>query len=417
MQPIRELAKQTNQAYHEFLKIGKTKLKNDILQTVASQLNENKDFLITENNKDLEAGKQSGLSSAMLDRLALNEKRIDGMIQACHEIVALADPVGKMSEQVVRPTGIRVGKIRVPIGVIGIIYEARPNVTIEAATLCLKSGNAVILRGGTSAIHSNIALVKLLKNALKSHQVNEHTISYLESTDRNAVDELLVQENYVHLIIPRGGEGLIRSVVEKSRIPVLKHYKGVCHVYVHEKADLDMALRIVLNAKIQRPAVCNAMETLLVDKSIATSFLPIVLKKLQENGVEIRGCERTISIYNDNVKLATEEDWYAEFLDLILAVKVVDDIDAGIEHINRYGSAHTDAIVTRELEFANQFVKNVDSASVMVNASTRLSDGGVYGLGAEIGISTDKLHARGPMGLEELTTYKWVVYGEGQVRE
>jgi len=317
----------------------------------------------------------------------------------------------------VRPEGFRVGRMRSPIGVIGIIYEARPNVTVETAILCLKSGNAVILRGGSSAYHSNLALVKILQDALKQHGVPENLISYLDSTDRKAVDEMLVQDDLIHLIIPRGGESLIRSVVEKSKIPVLKHYKGVCHVYVDGKADLDMALRIAVNAKVQRPAVCNAMETLLVDVAVATEFLPSVLKNLQDAGVEIRGCDRTRAIYAKDVRPATEEDYYAEFLELILAVKVVSGIDEAIQFINTYGSSHTDAIVTQDVSRAQQFVAEVDSASVMVNASTRLSDGGVYGLGAEIGISTDRLHARGPMGLEELTTYKWVVLGEGQIRE
>ena len=305
--------------------------------------------------------------------------------------------------------------MRVPIGVIGIIYEARPNVTVEAAALCVKSGNAVILRGGTNAFNSNMALINILQDALKKNNVNPFLISAIQSTDRSAVDELLIQDKTVHLIIPRGGESLIRSVVEKSRIPVLKHYKGVCHVYVHGQADLKMATDIVLNAKIQRPAVCNSMETLLIDESLSERFLPALIKKLQEKGVEIRGCSKTRALAV-NVIPATDEDYFAEFLDLILAVKVVKDIDEAIEHITHYGSAHTDAIVTENIGAGNRFINRVDSASVMVNASTRLSDGGVYGLGAEIGISTDKLHARGPMGLEGLTTYKWIVLGEGHIR-
>jgi glutamate-5-semialdehyde dehydrogenase len=414
---VRDIAKKTNKAYIDFLEAGTTRLKNQILLSIASKIREKSEYIIQENNKDIQAGKKAGLSKAVLDRLELTEKRIQSMIKACEEIVALPDPVGKITDMVVRPQGFKVGRMQVPIGVIGIIYEARPNVTIEAATLCLKSGNGVILRGGSNSYHSNMALVKVLKETLNDHNVDGHLISYIESTERSAIDDMLIQDDFIHLIIPRGGEGLIKNVVEKSRIPVLKHYKGVCHVYVNEKADLDMAINITLNAKVQRPAVCNSMETLVVDKNIALKFLPVVLKKLQDNGVEIRGCEETRSIYSDNVKIATEDDWYAEFLDLILAVKVVGNIDQAIEHINHYGSAHTDSIITKDINYANRFVNNVDSASVIVNASTRLSDGGVYGLGAEIGISTDKLHARGPMGLQELTTYKWIVTGDGHIRE
>lgn len=417
MTDVPALAKKANQAFMEFLDKGSTKLKNDILISVAEALKEQRAYITSENKKDLEAGEKAGLSKALLDRLALNDKRIEGMVNACYEVAALNDPVGRISDMVVRPGGFKVGRMRVPIGVIGIIYEARPNVTIEAAALCLKSGNAVILRGGSSAFHSNLALVKILQEALKKHQVHENLISCLTSRDREAVNELLVQDEWIHLIIPRGGEGLIRSVVEKSRIPVLKHYKGVCHVYVHEKADLEMAVKIAVNAKVQRPAVCNSMENLVVDQKIASEFLPRVIPELQKKGVEIRGCDKTMAIYKENVTAASEEDWYEEFLDLILAVKVVKDLDEAVAFINRYGSAHTDAIVTDDIRAANSFLNNVDSASVMVNASTRLSDGGLYGLGAEIGISTDRLHARGPMGLEELTTYKWIVTGDGHIRE
>lgn len=414
---VRELAIKTHQAYQSFLKNGYAELKDRILKSVAEKLDARRGELMAENRKDLLAGKEQGLSAALLDRLALNETRIDAMIRACREILALNDPVGKIYDMIVRPAGFRVGKMRVPIGVIGIIYEARPNVTVEAAALCLKSGNAVILRGGTSAYHSNRALVSVLQEALRENGVDEHLIAYLDSRERSAVDEMLQQDDLIHLIIPRGGESLIRSVVDKSRIPVLKHYKGVCHVYVHKAADLAMARKIILNAKTQRPGVCNAAETLLVDAAIAEAFLPVALQELQNVGVEIRACERTRAIYAEKVIAASEEDYFAEFLNLILAVKVVDDIDAAVNHINRYGSAHTDAIVTRDIDTANTFIRNTDSASVIVNASTRLADGGVYGLGAEIGISTDRLHARGPMGLEELTSYKWIVLGEGQLRE
>lgn len=417
MSAIRELAQKTHFAFQQFLKTGSTQVKNTILQNVANGLRTNQGKILQANQKDVERAKAQNLSKALIDRLLLNEKRIEEMARACEEIAGLPDPVGRIEGMNVRPQGFRVGKMRVPIGVIGIIYEARPNVTIEASALCLKSGNGVILRGGTDAYHSNLALVQLFQEAIQREKVDPNLVSYILSTDRESIIELLHQENDVHLIIPRGGEGLIRTVTENSRIPVLKHYKGVCHVYVHEKANLDMALSIVLNAKVQRPAVCNAMETLLVDSKIAEIFLPKVLSALQEKGVEIRGCPKTMKIYSNQVKPAEEADWFAEYLDLILAVKIVENLHEAIDHINTYGSNHTDAIVTEDIHVAEQFLREVDSASVMVNASTRLSDGGVYGLGAEIGISTDRLHARGPMGLEELTSYKWIVIGNGHIRE
>jgi glutamate-5-semialdehyde dehydrogenase len=395
---------------------GSTAVKNKILSTIAEGIERERASLKSENQKDLESGERAGFTKALLDRLALTEGRIDGMIKSLDEVALLPDPVGSIYDMNVRPEGFRVGRMRVPIGVIGIIFEARPNVTVEASALCIKSGNGVVLRGGSSAVRSNLALVKIIKEALSKCGVNQNLVGYVESTDRAAVDEMLVQDRFIHLIIPRGGESLIRRVVEKSTIPVLKHYKGVCHTYVHEKADLDMALDLAVNGKVQRPAVCNATETLLVDKAIAETFVPKVLRVLQDKGVEIRGCDRTRTIYSKDVKEAKEEDWYAEYLDLILAVRVVDDIDDAIEHINTYGSGHTETIVTREIAAADKFSMRADSSSVIVNATTRLSDGGVYGLGAEIGISTDKLHARGPMGLEELTTYKWLVHGNGHIR-
>jgi glutamate-5-semialdehyde dehydrogenase len=417
MQSVRLLAEKTHAAYQGFLSKGSTRIKNDILRDIAANIEKSKRHLLEENTKDLQKGEQAGLSRALLDRLALNYKRLDGMIKSCTDIISLPDPVGRIYDMNVRPEGFKVGRMRVPIGVIGIIYEARPNVTVEASTLCLKSGNATILRGGSSAFFTNMALVQVLKKALNANGIDEHLVSYIESTDRKAIDDMLVLDDLIHLIVPRGGEGLIRSVTEKSRIPVLKHYKGVCHVYVHKDADLKMASDIVINAKVQRPGVCNAIETLLVDEDIARHFLPGVIKLLQQHGVEIRGCEKTRAVYGAGVRVAVDSDWPAEFLDLILAVKVVNGIDDAIAHINTYGSNHTDAIVTKDIGAANRFVTNVDSSSVMINASTRLADGGVYGLGAEIGISTDRLHARGPMGLEELTTYKWIVYGEGHLRE
>jgi len=414
---VRELAQKTHAAYLAFLKTGTNDKKNAILASIAKGIENAREELKHANQNDLNIGRDKHLSAAFLDRLALNDARIDGMITSCMELIDLPDPVGDLYETSKRPEGFTVSRMRVPIGVIGIIYEARPNVTIEAATLCMKSGNAVILRGGSHAYHSNMALIKVLQTALRENDVDENLISYLATTDRKAVDELLQQDDLIHLIIPRGGESLIRSVVEKSRIPVLKHYKGVCHVYVHEAADLEMASKIVVNAKVQRPATCNSAETLLVDEKIAQTFLPKALAKLQEAGVEIRACAKTIMIYDKNIIHAGEEDYFAEFLDLVIAVKVVENIDEAIAHINTYGSGHTDAIISEEKTATESFIRNADTASVIVNASTRLADGGVYGLGAEIGISTDRLHARGPMGLRELCTYKWVVLGDGHLRE
>jgi glutamate-5-semialdehyde dehydrogenase len=393
-----------------------TKVKNDALNAMATVLIEHADRIKEENAKDVETAKAHGLSSAMVDRLTLTDKRIRGMADGLREIALLPDPVGSVEGMRRRPNGLRIGKLRVPIGVIGFIYESRPNVTADAVGLCLKAGNAVVLRGGSEAIRSNICLAHLLTDAADDVGIPREAISIIETTDREAVTAMLSAEGVIDVVIPRGGEELIRAVVEHSRIPVIKHYKGVCHVYVDADADLDMAETIACNAKVQRPGVCNAMETLLVHKDVAGTFLPRVAERLTEAGVELRGCEETRRII-PGVKEAVKDDWYAEYLDLILAIRVVDSLDAAIEHIAIYGSAHTDAIVTRDYFAAQRFVTMVDSSSVMVNASTRFSDGGEYGLGAEVGISTDKLHARGPMGIEELTTYKWVVYGEGQVRE
>lgn len=416
MLTVREVAKQTNLAYKKFLDKGNTHVKNELLSSIAKKLEENVDFIIAENFKDLEYAKKTGMTEAFVDRLMLDEKRIKKMAISCREIIALKDPVGTVYDMNVRPDGLRVGKMRVPIGVIGIIYEARPNVTIEAATLCLKSGNGVILRGGSASFHSNIALVKLIKEALEENNVEPHLISYLETKERTAVDDLVTADDYVHLIIPRGGESLIRSVTEKSTIPVLKHYKGICHVYINKFADIQTACTITINAKVQRPGVCNAAEKLLIDKDIADEIIPLLIPMLQKERVEIKGCSRVLSIFSNGVASAAESDWDEEYLSLTLAVMVVDNIDHAIEHINKHGSGHTDAIVTKDISSANKFVKNIDSSSVMVNASTRLADGGVYGLGAEIGIATDRLHARGPMGVDDLTTYKWVVLGEGHLR-
>jgi glutamate-5-semialdehyde dehydrogenase len=392
-----------------------TTRKNNVLLRMTEALLGQKEFIQTENEKDLIAGREKGLSAAMLDRLALTDKVIDAMIVGLHEVLALPDPVGEVEDMIRRPNGLMVGRMRIPLGVIGMIYESRPNVTVDAAALCLKAGNAVILRGGSEAIYSNLALAKVLQDALASVDINPAAIQVIPIADREAVNVLLSLEKQIDLIIPRGGEGLIRFVAQNSRIPVLKHYKGVCHVFVDKRADLDMAAEIVMNGKTQRPGVCNALETLLVHRDIAATFLPQIGSRLKDAGVEIRGCSQTRDILSD-VKEATEADWYAEFLDLILAVRVVDDLDAAMDHINTYGSQHTEVIVTADYANAQRFIKEVDASAVMVNASTRFSDGGQFGLGAEIGISTTKLHAYGPMGLKELTARKFIVYGDGQVR-
>ena len=392
-----------------------TTSKNNVLLRMADALREQKEYIQSENDKDLQAGREKGLSAAMLDRLALSDKVIESMIVGLQEVVALPDPVGEVDEMIKRPNGLMVGRMRIPLGVIGMIYESRPNVTVDAAALCLKAGNAILLRGGSEAIHSNLALAKVLQDALASEKINPAAVQVVPTTDREAVNVLLSLEEYIDLIIPRGGEGLIRFVAENSRIPVLKHYKGVCHVFVDADADLDMAVDIVMNGKCQRPGVCNALETLLVHKDIAPVFLPLVASSLIKAGVEIRGCPRTKEILPD-VKDAVEEDWPAEFLDLILAVKVVDDLDDAMDHIDMYGSQHTEVIVTKSYANGQRFIKEVDASAVMINASTRFSDGGQFGLGAEIGISTTKLHAYGPMGLKELTARKFIVYGDGQIR-
>jgi glutamate-5-semialdehyde dehydrogenase len=351
----------------------------------------------------------------MLDRLALSDKVVDSMVAGLHEVIALPDPVGEVDDMIRRPNGLMVGRMRIPLGVIGMIYESRPNVTVDAAALCLKAGNAVILRGGSEAIHSNLALASVLQDALAAEKINPAAIQVIPVADREAVNILLSLEDHIDLIIPRGGEGLIRFVSENSRIPVLKHYKGVCHVFVDVGADPDMAVNIAMNGKCQRPGVCNALETMLVHKDIARTFLPLVASKLTAAHVELRGCHRTKEIL-PGIKDAVEEDWPAEFLDLILAVKVVDDLDDAMDHIAKYGSQHTEVIVTRSYANGQRFIKEVDASAVMINASTRFSDGGQFGLGAEIGISTTKLHAYGPMGLKELTARKFIVYGDGQVR-
>jgi glutamate-5-semialdehyde dehydrogenase len=390
--------------------------RNAVLVGAAEAIRDSRAMIQQANAEDLETARGMDLSEAMMDRLELTDKRVEAMATALEQIAAQVDPVGETLAGYNRPNGLRVEKRRVPIGVVGIIYESRPNVTADAAGLCLKSANACVLRGGKEAMHSNQAIAGVLRQALASADLPADAVQVIETTDREVVAAMARAEGLIDLIVPRGGEGLIRAVTEAATIPVIKHYNGVCHVYVHSQAELDMAEAIAVNAKCQRPGVCNAMETLLVDSAVAETFLPRVAARLTEAGVELRGCEKTRQ-WVGSAKAATEADWGEEFLDLILAVKVVDGLDAAVAHINTYGSKHTDAIVTRDIASAERFVTNVDSASVMVNASTRFSDGGEYGLGAEVGISTDKLHARGPMGAADLTTYKWIVTGAGQIRQ
>ncbi|MCX5658595.1 MAG: glutamate-5-semialdehyde dehydrogenase [Planctomycetota bacterium] len=386
------------------------------LRAIAAALIEHTPELRDANAKDMAAGEAAGLSGAMLDRLKLDDKVIRKMADSVIQIAAQVDPVGQVIEGNIRPNGVRLQKVRVPIGVVLFIYESRPNVTSDAAALCVKSGNAIILRGGKEAIHSNTALVKVIRDAVAKAGLDADAVQFVETPDRAAIGELLKLEGLIDLCVPRGGESLIRAVVEQSRIPVIKHYTGNCHVYVDQRCDEAMAVAICVNAKVQRPGVCNAAETLLFHKSALDSGLFVkAMNALAEQKVEIRGCERTRAAF-PAAKPAGEADWGTEFLDLIVAVRVVDSLDEAIDHINKYGSKHTDAIVTHDLAAADAFVARVDSANVFVNCSTRLSDGGEYGLGAEIGISTDKLHARGPMGAADLTTYKWVGYGSGQIR-
>ncbi|MGE5189513.1 MAG: glutamate-5-semialdehyde dehydrogenase [Gemmatimonadota bacterium] len=392
-----------------------TAAKNAALAAMAKGLLSRADHLKDRNRKDTAAGKAKGLSAAMLDRLEITDARIAQMAAGIEEVAALPDPVGEVEKMARRPNGLWVGRMRIPLGVIGIIYESRPNVTADAAALCVKSGNAVVLRGGSEAIHSNAAIAEVLREALSAAGLPADAVSFIARTDRSAIDEMLKAEEHIDLIIPRGGEGLIRSVAEKSRIPVIKHYKGVCHIYVDEGADVGQAIPVCLNAKVQRPGVCNAMETLLVHEAAAPGFLPAAAAALAEHGVEIRGCPRTCALV-PFAKPARDEDWGAEYLDLVLAVRVVPSMDAAMDHIRRYGSLHTEAILTRDHARAMRFVREVDSSLVLVNASTRFNDGYQLGLGAEIGISTTKIHAFGPMGLSELTTTKFIAFGDGQTR-
>ncbi|NLW30408.1 MAG: glutamate-5-semialdehyde dehydrogenase [Fibrobacter sp.] len=388
---------------------------NSVLLKMADLIEERSVLLKRENEQDLVSAQKKNLSSAMIDRLTLSDKTIASMINGLRKVASLNSPLGTRFDEFKRPDGLLIYKIKVPVGVVGIIYESRPNVTVDAAAICLKSGNAVILRGGSEAFHSNMALAALFSEALEFSGLYRDAVQIIPVTDREAVNMMLVQDKYIDLIIPRGGEQLIKTVVENSRIPVIKHYKGVCHVYISSHADLDKAVAIAVNAKAQRPGVCNAMETLLLDVNIERENRVKIIQKLLENGISIFGDPQTAALAPD-IKEASEEDWNAEYLDLRLAVKTVNGIDEAIEHINRYGSHHTDAIVTESKDEIDRFIKQTDSSSVMINASTRFSDGGEYGMGCEIGISTDKLHARGPMGIADLTTYKWIVEGNGHIR-
>ncbi len=393
-----------------------SKQKNTVLLKMAETLKKKSEELQKANKKDITAARKKGLSKSLIDRLTLTGGRIHEMTQGLTDIAVLPDPVGEITRMWKRPNGMMVGRMRVPIGVVGIIYESRPNVTADATGLCLKAGNAVVLRGGSEAFHSNLAIVKILRNVARSQGIHEGAITFIDIPEREAVMEMLKLEGIIDLIIPRGGEGLIRTVTKHSRIPVLKHYKGVCHVFVDRDADMKMARDICFNAKVQRPGTCNAMETMLVDEKIAGQFLPEMIKQFKRAGVSLKGCPKTRKIH-PAIPPAKNADFYSEYLDKILNVRIVKDMNEAIDHIARYSSAHTDTIVTKDYEKALRFLREVDSSSVMVNVSTRFSDGFQYGLGAEMGISTDKIHARGPMGIEELTCLKFIVQGSGQIRQ
>ena len=393
----------------------KGEVKRKVLNEMADRLEKYSDSIIEANKKDLEYAKEANLSSALIDRLLLNEKRISDMANSLRDIAKLKDPVGRVIEGWKIDNGLEIQKVKIPIGVIGIIYESRPNVTSDAAGLCFMSGNACILKGGKEAYHSNVTIIEILRFVLEKNKLPVDAVTLLPDYSRSGVEWLIKQDKYVDLIIPRGGEKLIKFVSENSKVPVVKHDKGLCHVYIHEDANLEEGAKIALNAKVQRPGVCNAMETLLVDRKVAGEFLPVIKEMMEKEGVELRGCEITLE-YID-IKPATEEDWHTEYLDKVLSIRVVDNLEDAIEHIETYGSGHSDSIVTDNYKAAEEFLNRVDSACVYVNASTRFTDGGVFGFGAEVGISTNKLHARGPMGIDDLTTYKYKIYGNGQVRE
>lgn len=391
--------------------------KNAALLAMADAIDASRDVLHQANEQDLQHGREKGLDAAMLDRLALTPARIDGMIEGLRQVVALQDPVGAISDMSFRPSGIQVGKMRVPLGVIGIIYESRPNVTCEAASLCLKSGNAAILRGGSEARHSNQAIAECIRHGLATAGLPAEAVQVVETTDRAAVGKLITMPEYVDVIVPRGGKGLIERISREARVPVIKHLDGNCHVYIDDKADVEKAVAVAENAKTQRYGTCNTMETLLVAEGIAAEVLPLLAERYHAHGVEMRGCPKSLPFLGDEAIAATESDWETEYLAPVLAIKVVTDLDEAIAHINQYSSAHTESIITEDFDRAQRFLREVDSSSVMINASTRFADGFEYGLGAEIGISTDKIHARGPVGLEGLTSQKYIVLGQGHIRQ
>ncbi|MDQ9020431.1 glutamate-5-semialdehyde dehydrogenase [Acinetobacter sichuanensis] len=415
-QYMQTVGKQARQA-SRFLAGASTLQKNNALSAIYTALQNSQPQILAANKVDMDKGHANNLDSALLDRLELNPKRFVAMLDGLKDVIGLIDPIGEITDLAYRPTGIQIGKMRVPLGVVGMIYESRPNVTLEAASLALKSGNAIILRGGSEAIHSNQAIAEAIQHGLKAAGLPETCVQVINTTDRAAVGQLITLAEYVDVIVPRGGKGLVELITNEATIPVIKHLDGNCHVFVEAQADLHKALPIALNAKTHRYGVCNAMETLLVDEKIAEEFLPLIAELYAEKQVELRGDTETRRILGTSVKTATEEDWYEEYLGPILAVKVVSGLDEAIEHINKYGSHHTDSIITENFSLARQFLTRVDSSSVMVNASTRFADGFEYGLGAEIGISTDKIHARGPVGLEGLTSQKWIVLGDGQIRQ
>ena len=413
MQTVGQQARQASRV----LASASTKVKNNALSAIHAALLTNEATILAANKIDMTKAHANNLDSALLDRLELTPARFKSMLEGLTDVISLVDPIGEITDLAYRPSGIQLGKMRVPLGVVGMIYESRPNVTLEAASLALKSGNAIILRGGSEALESNKAIAEAVQNGLKETGLPEHSVQVINTTDRAAVGQLITLTEYVDVIVPRGGKGLIERITNEARIPVIKHLDGNCHVFVEAQADLEKALPIALNAKTHRYGVCNAMESLLVDAKIAAEFLPKIAVLYAEKQVELRGCPKTKEILGSTVITATEEDWYTEYLGPILAVKIVSGIDEAIDHINKYGSHHTDSIITENFSLARQFLARVDSSSVMINASTRFADGFEYGLGAEIGISTDKIHARGPVGLEGLTSQKWVVFGDGQIRQ
>jgi glutamate-5-semialdehyde dehydrogenase len=415
MENVTEKARLTQVASRVLARLSAQE-KNICLKNMISALTEDKEYIVSQNNKDMEQGKAKGMSLPLLDRLLLDEKRINSIISNLEQVISLEDPVGEIISMNRMENGLIIGKMRVPLGVVGIIYEARPNVTVDAAALCLKSGNGVILRGGSEAIESNKALVNSLKKALKASNLPENAISIIEDTSREAVNKMMKLNEYIDVLIPRGGAGLIKATIENSTIPVIETGTGNCHIYVDSYGDLDMAERIVVNAKASRPGVCNAAEKLLVHQEVAMKFVPRIVKALRSHNVEVRGCEKVLQICSDVIP-ATEEDWYTEYLDYIIGIKIVGNMDEALSHIDKYSTRHSEAIVTENYTNSQRFLMEVDSAAVYVNASTRFTDGNEFGLGAEIGISTQKMHARGPMGLKELTSTKYIIYGNGQIRE